>query len=115
MIPIDYKIDKIIKEIQKEIKAEFKIDVSYETIEAIISQQVTSTVKGIEQGATVVWKYFGTFVATQARVNKLNKSYETRGKTPTLVDSGFYRMSFTRKGEEVAETKFESTSKKDTL
>lgn len=113
-LPIDFKIDKTIKRIQNELSKN-NIEVSYETILAVINQQVDSTITGMENGHTVVWKYFGTFVATQKRVDSLNKFYSIKGKKPTLVDNGFARISFTRQGEEVTKSTFEGTSKKDLL
>ena len=103
-IPIDYKIDKIIKEIQTELKKEYGRDVSYDSIVKVIEQQCKSTVKGMAEGNTIVWKYFGTYVATKKRVDALNKQYARIGKTPTLEDNGLLRLSFKRDGKAIAST-----------
>lgn len=112
-LPVDYKVDKIIKSIQAEIKTEFDIDVPFNTVIRLIEAQVKATAKGMAEGQTIVWKYLGTFVATKARVQNLNKKYINRGKKPTLVDAGFARVTFNGKGTLIAESTFESTSKRD--
>lgn len=113
-LPVDYKIDKIIKEIHKMLLDKGK-EVSYETILRCLNQQVDSTIAGIERGDTIVWKYFGTFVATKRRVEGLNKTYAKRGIAPKLQDTGLTRISFNMKGEFVSEGKFEPKRKEDTL
>ena len=112
-INVDYTLDKIIKEIQDEIREESGEILTYDTVLAIIEQQCKSTVIGMANGHTIVWKYFGNFVATKKRVDALNNLYERKGKTPTLVDNGFIRLSFKRNGEGIGETKIETLSKKD--
>lgn len=111
-LPVDYKIDKIIKEIQKELKEEGK-EVSYDTILKCVNQQIYSTMSGMERGDTIMWKYFGTFVATKKRVDGLNKTYAKIGKNPTLQDNGLIRLSFNRQGELVNETEFVGQRKDD--
>lgn len=111
-LPIDYKIDKIIKEIQTKLKEEGK-DISYDTIYKCINHQVNSLSEGMREGDTIIWKYFGSFVATKKRVEGLNKTYEKVGKAPTLEDKGLIRLSFNRKGILIAEKPFEPISKKD--
>lgn len=93
-LPIDFKVDKIIKQIQKELEEKFKVLIPYDTVVRIIEQQIKSTTDGMERGDKVTWKYFGTFLATKNRIDNLNKTYEARGKTPTLVDCGFYTIKF---------------------
>lgn len=115
MISLDYTLDKIIKEIQEEIKVETGREISYDTCVKIINHQIDSTVKGMSKGYTIVWKYFGTFVATQKRVDMLNKTYISKGKTPTLEDKGFMRISFNRKGDIKEESKFDHNSVKDLI
>lgn len=111
---IDYKVDKIIKEIQAELKKEYGKDVDYNTVIRVIEQQCRSTVKGMAEGDTVVWKYFGTYVATKKRVDALNKQYIRKGKTPTLEDNGLIRLSFKRNGEAVKATEIVGHRKSDT-
>lgn len=95
---VDYKLDKVIKEIQSEMKAEMGIDLEYRAIEAMVQQQVNTTVAGMGRGDTVVWKFFGNFSANQRRVDKLNERYQKIGKRPTLVnvDSGFYQVKLSK-------------------
>jgi hypothetical protein len=112
-IPIDYKIDKIVKDIQAELKKEYGKDVPYESIVKAIEQQCKSTVKGMAEGDTVVWKYFGTYVATKKRVDALNKQYARIGKTPTLEDNGLLRLSFKRDGKAIASTEITPHKKED--
>lgn len=115
-LPVDYKIDKIIKEIQIEIKKEMNVDVTYNTILNIVSSQVSGTVKGMEEGHTIVWKYFGSFVATQRRVDMLNRTYIKKGKTPTIIDTGFERVSLSRDGKKIiAESTFSKTGNDDLI
>lgn len=113
-LPVDYKIDKIIKEIQKDLSDKGK-EVSYDTILRCLNQQINSTIKGIERGDTIVWKYFGTFVATKRRVEGLNKIYARKGIAPQLQDTGLTRISFNQKGEFISEGVFEPKRKEDTL
>lgn len=101
---IDYKVDRIIKEIQAELKKEYGKDVPYEVIVRVVEQQCISTVKGMSEGHTVTWKYWGTYVATKKRVDALNKQYEKKGKYPTLQDNGLVRASFDRKGAKITVT-----------
>lgn len=96
---IDYTVDKIIKEIQAELKKEYGKDIPYDVVVKVVEQQCISTLKGMANGDTVIWKYFGTFVATKKRVDALNKQYIKKGKTPTLEDNGLIRVSFKRNGE----------------
>lgn len=114
-IGIDYKLDKLIKEIQTEIKEELGEDLDYATVAQMVNQQVKSTVAGMSRGDTVVWKYFGSYVATQRRVDMLNKRYEKIGKKPTLLDRGFYRVSLDRKGQVTNEGTFEPGHRFDML
>lgn len=114
-LAIDYKLDKVIREIQAEIKEELGVDLDYDTIVEMANQQVKSTVEGMKRGDTVVWKFFGSFVATQRRVDMLNKKYEKLGKKPTLIDTGFFRVSLNRKGDVINEGIFEPGHRKDTL
>lgn len=111
-LPIDYKIDKIVKQIQAEIKTEHGIDISFDTVVRILESQIIATAKGMSEGQTIVWKYFGTFVATKKRVDNLNKRYTKVGKPIGLKDTGFMRMSFKKNGE-VGETKAEFNHKND--
>lgn len=111
---IDYKVDKIIKEIQTELKKDYGKEIPYQVIVRVLEQQCISTVKGMAEGHTVVWKYFGTYVATAKRVNALNKQYEKKGKIPTLEDNGLIRMSFKRNGEAVGSTTIIGHRKSDT-
>lgn len=111
-LPIDYKIDKIVKQIQAEIKTERGVDVSYDTVIRILESQILATSKGMATGETIVWKYFGTFVATKKRVDNLNKRYDKVGKSRGLEDTGFTRLSFKKTGE-VTETKAEFNHKND--
>lgn len=113
-LPIDYKIDKIIKEIQAELKKDYGKDISYEVIVKVVEQQIKSTVKGMAEGNTIVWKYFGTYVATKKRVDALNKQYARIGKTPTLEDNGLLRLSFKRDGKAITATEI-TPHKKDDL
>lgn len=99
-LQIDFKIDKIIKEIQEKVKDSTGKELNYETIVNVLSAQIAATVNGMANGHTIVWKRFGTFVATKRRVDALNKKYITEGKTPTLVDTGLTRISFNRSGEQ---------------
>lgn len=110
---IDYKVDKIIKEISAELLKEYGKIVPYEIIVKIIEQQCISTIKGMAKGDTIVWKYFGTYVATKKRVDSLNKRYEKHGKPITLEDHGLMRMSFTKKGVLTNEGEFVGQSKHD--
>lgn len=96
--PTDYTIIKTAKNVQQNIKNELGVDVSIETILKIVEGQTTSTIEGFKHGHTVVWKYFGTFIATPKRVKALNDSYERKGLTPLLVDTGFQRISFKKDG-----------------
>lgn len=105
-LPIDYKLDKIFKQIQEEIRTEINIEVSLQTIEAVINQQIKSTINGMSTGATIVWKYFGKFVATQQRVDGLNKIYEKKGKKPTLMDYGYRRISLNKFGDITSDGEF---------
>lgn len=111
-LPIDFKVDKIIKTIQSEFKAN-NVEVSYETIVAILESQCIATAEGMKNGDTIVWKYFGTFVATKKRVDMLNKLYAKKGYTPKLEDTGLIRVSFTKDGFKRNESPIELTSKKD--
>lgn len=106
-LPIDFKVDKIIKQISTD------LSVSYETIVAILEAQCYTTAEGMKNGDTVVWKYFGTFVATKKRVDMLNKMYKKKGYTPKLEDRGLIRMAFTKDGFKRAESALEYTSKQD--
>lgn len=110
---IDYKVDKIIKEIQVELKKDYGKDISYQTLIKVIEQQYISTVKGMAEGNTVVWKYFGTYVATKKRVDALNKQYIRKGKIPTLEDNGLIRLSFQRDGKAIASTDITAHRKSD--
>lgn len=113
---IDYKIDRLIKEIQKELKDKDGKELSYQTIVDVIESQINSTVDGMANGDTIIWKYFGTFVATKRRVDALNKVYVKKGKTPTLQDTGLIRMSFKKTGEKNGTTDlFFPQSKRDVL
>lgn len=114
-LPVDYKIDKIFKKIQEEIKEELNIEVSLTTIESIVNQQIKSTIKGMSTGDTVIWKYFGKFVATQQRVDGLNRIYKRKGKVPTLIDNGYHRISLDRKGDKTSEGEFTPAKKRDFL
>lgn len=114
-LPIDYKIDKIIKQIQVELKNEHGVEISYNTIFNVINQQIKSTINGMENGHTIVWKYFGSFVATQKRVDMLNKSYIKKGKRPTLIDSGFHRVALDRKGNKLSDSTFSPSSVRDLI
>lgn len=114
-LPIDFKIDKIIKEIQTELKKEYGKDVSYETIVKVLEHQSISTVKAMAEGHTITWKYYGTYVATAKRVNALNKQYTKKGKIPTLVDNGLIRISFTKQGENTGTTTLVGHRKTDEL
>jgi hypothetical protein len=111
---IDYKVDKIIKEIQAELKKEYGKDVDYNTVVRVIEQECRSTVKAFAEGDTIVWKYFGTYVATKKRVDALNNQYIKKGKLPTLEDNGLIRLSFKRNGEAVAATEIVGHRKSDT-
>ncbi len=111
---IDYKVDKIIKEIQAELKKEYGKDIPYQVIVRVVEQQCISTIKGMAEGDTVTWKYFGTYVATKKRVDALNKQYIKKGKMPTLEDNGLIRLSFKRDGEAVASTTIIGHRKSDT-
>lgn len=114
-LPIDFKIDKTIKRIQKELKEELNEEVSYDAIYAMLNFQIKSTINGMAEGHTVVLKYLGNFVATQKRVDMLNKFYIKKGKTPTLVDTGYQRVALTRKGIVIGESEFTPTSNKDLI
>ena len=65
-LPIDFKVDKIIKEIQTELLKEYGKDVPYNIIVKVLEHQCISTVKGMANGDTIVWKYFGTYAAGKA-------------------------------------------------
>lgn len=110
---IDYKVDKIIKEIQAELKKEYGKDVPYKVLVRVLEQQCISTVKGMAEGHTVTWKYFGTYVATKKRVDALNKQYAKKGKMPTLEDNGLIRLSFKKDGTAVASTEIVGHRKAD--
>ena len=110
---IDYKVDKIIKEIQSELQIKYKKEISYNVIVKVLEQQCKSTVKGMAEGHTVIWKYFGSYVATKKRVDALNKKYERIGKQITLEDTGLIRLSFKRNGEAVTSTTIEVQRKSD--
>jgi len=70
----------------------------------------------MENGHTIVLKYCGSFVATQRRVDMLNRTYIKKGKTPTLIDTGFIRMSLNRSGTKVlAESIFDPTCTRDLI
>lgn len=112
---IDFKIDRLIKEICKELKDKDGKPLEYQTIVDVIESQIDATVDGMARGDTVIWKYFGTFVATKRAVDALNKKYISKGKTPTLQDNGLMRMSFKRSGVEIGSTTLEATAKKDLL
>lgn len=113
---IDYKIDKLIRKIAsttKDAKGEF---LTYDAVVEIIEAQLRATVDGMAEGNTIIWKYFGTFVATKRRVDMLNKRREREGRIPTLVDTGLVRVSFKRNGDKIGETDlFFPQSKKDVL
>lgn len=96
--PIDYTTTKVVKEIQDELRKTLGVEVDSETIIKIVEGQTLSTVEGFKHGHTVVWKYFGTFIATDKRVKALNDSYARKGLTPLLVDTGFKRISFNKDG-----------------
>lgn len=83
-LQIDYKIDKIIKKIQSQIRDENGKPLSYETIVNIIESQIDSTVDGMRNGDSIVWKYFGTFQVNVKRIDMLNNQYIKKGKTPTI-------------------------------
>lgn len=112
-LPIDYRIDRLLKEIQNELRIEFKLEIPYEVIKAVVEQQAITTAEGLLGGHSSIWKYFGNFVATKKNVDSLNKRYAKIGLTPMLVDSGLMRMSFTKAGEELGSSKFEAPSNKD--
>lgn len=112
---IDFKIDRLIKEICKELKDKNGKPLTYETVVDVIESQIDATVNGMARGDTIIWKYFGTFVATKRAVDALNKRYVSKGKTPTLQDTGLIRMSFKRSGVETGSTMLEATAKKDIL
>lgn len=116
LLVIDYKIDKIIKSIQATTKDANGNPLTYETVVNVIESQLAATVNGMANGDTVIWKYFGTFVATKRRVDMLNKKYESKGKMPTLIDNGLIRVSFKRDGSKTGETSLMSyQSKKDVM
>lgn len=106
-LPLDFKVDKIIKQISSELK------IDYQTIVAILEAQCYTTAEGMKNGDTIVWKYFGTFVAPKKRVDMLNKIYKRKGFTPKLEDRGLIRLAFTKDGVKRAESVMESTSIKD--
>lgn len=110
---LDFKLDRLIKEIVKEIKEELGVEITYNVAKKIIEQQYLTTLEGMRRGDTIVWKYFGTIGASKKRVDALNNMYIRKGLTPTLVDTGLVRRSFTKSGTEIGESVFESTSKKD--
>lgn len=87
-LPIDFKIDKIVKQIAVE------LNIPYDNVLAAVNQQITSTISGMERGDEVTWKYFGTFLATKNRIDNLNKTYKLKGKIPTLVDTGLIQIKF---------------------
>lgn len=104
------------RQIQSEILHERGIEVNLSTIERCLNQQVKTTIKGMESGYTITWKYFGSFVATQKRVDMLNRTYIKKGKNPTLIDTGFHRMALSRKGDKIiAESIFDKTTIKDLI
>jgi hypothetical protein len=109
---IDYTVDTIIKEIIDEIGTELGEEVTYDMVRTVIEQQSKSTVEGMKQGHTIIWKYFGTFVASKKRVDALNNRYRILGLRPNLEDRGFYRVSFDASGNE-KENKFESNVPSD--
>ena len=110
---LDFKLDRLIKEIIKEVKEEDGIDLPYNVAKKIVEQQYLTTLEGMRRGWTIVWKYFGTISATKKRVDALNNMYIRKGLTPTLLDTGLVRRSFTKGGTEIGESVFESTSKND--
>lgn len=98
LLQIDFKIDKIIKRLQDEISDGKGGRLEYGVIVEIIEAQLRSTVDGIADGDTVVWKHFCSFFATRRRIDALNKKYESVGRKKTLEDFGMVRMSFKRDG-----------------
>lgn len=110
---VDYKITRLIKEIQEEIFKENNIEVSSDDILKCINNQYRCLVNGMANGDTIVLKFFGTFVATQKRVDVLNKKYEKQGRKKGLEDFGFKRISFNKKDEIVNEGVFEPSSIKE--
>jgi len=85
---IDYTIDKIIKDIQSKFKDANGNPLEYDTIVKIIESQIDCTVKGMANGDTIVWKYFGTFTIKRKRMEALNKKYLKEGRRPTIEDTG---------------------------
>ncbi len=112
-LKIDFTTDKIIKEIQAEIKKERGEDISYDLVVKCIEQQLRSTVDGFANGYTIVWKYFGTFVATKKRVDALNNKYKKLGIKQTLQDYGLVRMSLDLKGNIKSESEITPDRKTD--
>ena len=114
-LPIDYKINKIYGQIKSEVSTELGVDIPTQAIDAIVNQQIKSTIKAMSNGDTMIWKYFGKFVATEKRVDMLNRSYTRKGKKPTLVDTGYKRVSLDRRGNVINEGEFIPTSVKDLI
>lgn len=112
---IDYKLQRIIETIRKDINSKHNTELTFDEVKHIIESQFLATIDGMSKGYTVVLKHFGSFVATQARVKKLNKVYDRIGKQKTIQDTGFYRMSFTKDSKLICEEPFVSNRKKDYL
>lgn len=100
----DFIVDRIIKEIQAELKKVFDKDIPYKVVVKILEQQCLSTVRGMNEGHTITWKYFGNYVATKKRVDALNKQFIKRGRMPMLEDNGLIRLSFKKDGTAIGST-----------
>ena len=91
----DKTITRILSEIQKEMSIEYNVHIEHSTIKKIFNQQIKFTADNIPLGHTIVWKYFGTFLAPEKNIEMRNKYLISKGKTPTLIDTGYQVVSLT--------------------